>query len=804
MAALLEDLVYGARLLRRSPGFSLAAILALALGIGANTAIFSVVDAVLLAPLPYADAERLVMVWEDSSYIGFRRSTPAPANWVDWRAQNTVFTDIAATRGAAYSITGDGPPEQVFGRRVTANLWPILGAEPLLGRVFSEQEEKANAPVAVISYGLWQRRYGGARDMIGRKIVLDNLPYTVTAVMPRGFTFTSRLQDVWTPAAFTPRELANRGSHYLACVARLKPGISVAQAQAEMSVIMKRLEREHPDSNRNIGATVVAMRDQVAGDTRPALIALLCAAGCVLLIACANIANLLMARGTERYREMAVRAAIGAGRARLIRQLLTESLLLAALGAAAGLGLARAGMRLLENLVPTQMAAVDLRLDGRLLVFTLAVTLATGLLFGAAPALAGARLNLHDALKQGGRGSAGRRHGFLRDALVLAQVSLALVLLTGAGLMIQTLYRLQRVDLGIRTDHLLTLQTYLPPSRYPTHASRVAFVNSVIDKVRALPGVINAGYTSALPLTTRGDTNGYVLKGQTGGSLGQDALFRVVTTDFLQTMGARLREGRFFTDTDRADTQPVVIVNETFADRHWPGQSALGKAIQVDYRGPGEPWLEVVGVVHEVRERGIDIDLKPAVYMPHSQSAREWPIPGQMAIRTSVDPLAIASAVRRVVWSVDKDQPISRLRTMDALAEEGLAGRRQSMTLLALFAAVALVLAMIGIYGVLSYMVVQRSREIAVRMAMGARPAQVLGLIATRGLALTAGGLALGIAASLAVTRLIQKLLFEVRERDPWTLAVVSVLMTAVALSACLIPARRAARVDPASVLRSE
>ena len=450
------------------------------------------------------------------------------------------------------------------------------------------------------------------------------------------------------------------------------------------------------------------------------------------------------------------------------------------------------------------MSAVALLLDARLMAFTLALSLLTGLIFGAAPAFAGAGLNLHDTLKQGGRGSAGRRRDFLRDGLVLAQISLALVLLTGAGLMIQTLYRLQHVDIGIRTDHLLTLQTYLPASRYPTHANRVAFVNSVLDEVRALPGVLNAGYTSNLPLTTRGNTNGYVVRGQPNDEQGQDALFRVITTDFLQTMGAHLREGRFFTTADRDNTKPVVIVNETLANRHWPGQSAIGQGIQVNERGPNWPWLEVVGVVKEVRERGIDIDLKSAVYMPHSQSERSWPIPAEMAVRTSVDPLATASAVRQAVWSVDKDQPIARLRTMEDLAGEGLANRRQSMTLLAIFAAVALVLAMIGIYGVLSYMVSQRSREIAVRMAMGARPAQVLGMIASRGLALTAGGLAIGIVASMAVTGLIQKLLFEVRERDPWTLVAVSVLMTAVALSACLVPARRAARVDPASALRNE
>ncbi len=805
MSAILDDIRYGARLLRRSPGFSLAAVLALALGIGANTAIFSVVDAVLLARLPYADADRLVMVWEDASQIGFPRNTPAPANWVDWRSQNTVFTDIAATRGRTASLTGDGPPEQVFGRNVTANLWTILGVQPLLGHVFTEAEEKAGTPLVVISYGLWQRRYAGDAAVIGRKILLSGNPVTVTAVMPRGFTFPNRNTDIWAPAAFTPAELARRGSHFLQCVARLKPGVTLQQAQAEMTVIMQRLEKQYPQTNRQLGAALVPIREQMVGDTRVILIALLCAAGCVLLIACANIANLLMARGSERQREMAVRAALGAGGRRLIRQLLTESLLLSLLGAVAGVGVALAGMRILEELVPTPMAAVSLHLDARLLVFTLGVSLCTGLLFGAFPALAGVRLDLFDALKQGGRGSAGSRRQWLRDGLVLAQISLALILLTAASLMMQTLYRLQQVDLGIRTDHVLTMRTYLPASRYPDHPRREAFYERVLDQVRTLPGVIDAGYTSDLPLTTTGDTNGYIVTGQSAQQeLSQDALFRVVTPEFLQTMGARLREGRFFTAGDRDNSKPVVIVNETFADRHWPGQSALGKGIQINNRGPDKPWLEVAGVVKEVRERGIDIDTKPAMYMPAAQAAKEWPVPDSLAVRTSVDPLAMASAVRQVIWSIDREQPVSRLRTMEDIAGDQVADRRQAMTLLAIFAGLALVLAIIGIYGVLSYMVLQRSREIAVRMAMGARPAQVLSMIAARGLGLTAVGLAVGTAGALAATRLIRTLLFQVPARDPWTLSAACLVLTLVALAACLVPARRASQIDPAIALRND
>jgi predicted permease len=672
MSTLLDDLRYGARLLRRAPGYTAAAVLALALGIGANTAIFSVVDAVLVAPLPYADPDRLVMVWEDSSHIGFPRNTPAPANWADWKKQNTVFTDVAALRGGRYSITGDGPPEQAQARRVTASLWSVLGVEPLIGHTFTAEEERTDPHLVVLSYGLWQRRYAGDRGVIGRKVLLDAEPYTVVAVMPAGFAFPTRLVDLWTPIAFTPRDLEARGSHYLNCVARLKPTATALQAESEMRVIMKRLEAEHPDTNRHVGAVVVPLREQISGDARPLLIALLCAAGCVLLIACANIANLLLAQGTARQREMAVRASLGAGRRRLVRQLITESLLLAGLGAAAGVVLARLGLRVLETLVPTGLAAVRLQLDARLLLFAVAVSLATGILFGAAPALTAARVELNDALKQGGRGSAGGRRGFLRDALVVAQVSMALVLLSGAALMIRTLYQLSQVDTGIRIDHLLTVQTFLPPTRYPDGARRLAFAESVLRKVSALPGVVDAGYTSNLPFTTRGNSTGYVVQSQDPGDFqAQDALFRVVTPTLLPTLGARLREGRFPDDRDRENTRPIILVNETLANRHWPGRSALGHFVKLSSRGPEAPWLEVVGVLKEIRERGIDVETKPAVYMPLAQAGQEWPVPYELAVRTSVEPLSLAGAVRQAVWSVDREQPISGVRTMEELARPG-------------------------------------------------------------------------------------------------------------------------------------
>jgi len=800
----MRDLRHAVRLLIKSPGFSAAGILALALGIGANTAIFSVVHAVLIAPLPYEDAGRLVMVWEDASRIGFPRNTPAPGNWTDWRAQNTVFTDIAATRGAVYNISGDGFPEQAFARRVTGNFWTVLGVKPAIGRVFTAEEDRQDSPVVVISHGLWTRRYGSDPGVVGRKILLNDRPFTVVGVMPREFGFLpSRLIDVWTPIAFTPQDLANRGSHFLHCVARLKPGVGERRANEEMTAIMRRIGEQHA-SQRDVGVEIVPLREQFAGNRSTALLALLGGAGCVLLIACANIANLLLARGAVRRREFAVRAALGAGRGRLVRQLLTESLLLASLGMAGGLLLAQASLRFLEELVPVTMTAAPLALDRQALVFAAAVAIAAVLLFGLAPALRVSRHTLHGAMKLGGRGSAGGGH-WLRDSLVVVETALAVLLLSGAGLMIRTLYNLYRVDLGIRVQDLLTMDTFLPRSRYPEHAQREAFFNSVLEKVRIIPGVVNAGYISVLPTSERGNTSGYILAGQDASETRtQDALFRVVTADYFQTAGARVREGRLFNAADRAGVAPAAIVNELFADRHFRGQSALGKRFQMGRWGPEFHWYSIVGVIREIRERGIDVDLKPAVYLVHPQAAQAWPVPSALVIRTAVEPHSIASSVRQAIWSIDKDQPVARVRSMEEVIDTALAAPRQSSQILGGFAVLALLLACLGVYGVLSYAVTQRTSEIGLRMALGARPGDVLAMIAARGLSLVGAGLAIGIAASLAAARLLTTVLFGVKPNDAATLAAVSLTLLVVATAACLVPARRAARVDPVVALRDE
>ncbi|MCX6591380.1 MAG: ABC transporter permease [Acidobacteria bacterium] len=800
----MQDLRYAFRLLRRSPGFAAVAIFALALGIGANTAIFSVVDAVLLQQLPFAEPDRLVMVWEENSRIGFPRNTPAPANWVDWSKQNTVFTGIAATRGALRTLTGDGPPENVTARRVTANFWEVLGSKPLLGRTFTEDEDRQNARVAVISERLWQRRFGGAPNIIGRKVTMTDEVVEVIGVMPAQFVFPNRGTEIWMPSEFTAEVLARRNSHFLQCIARLKPGISVEQAQTEMTVIAKRLEAQYPETNRTLGAVVVPVREQMVGNLRVALTALLAAAGCVLLIACANLANLLLARATGRRQEMAIRAAMGANRGRIVRQMLAESLMLSGLGALAGLGVARIGMLTLSKLVPNSMAAPQLSLDLRLLAFTAVVAVATGVLFGLAPALSLLGSKLHDTIKQGGRGNVGSRWNWMRDALIVTEVALALILLCGAGWMIQTLDRLARIDTGLRADHLLTMGTDLPPSRYRTAEQREAFANSVVAKVRTIPGVAAAGYTSCLPLTCDGNTSGYVLPGQNGAETDtQDALFRVVTPGFHAALGASLREGRFFSDDDREQSAPVAIVNETFANRHWPGQSALGKQFGAN-AGPTRVWMTIVGVVKEIRERGIDSPLKAAMYTPLAQSANYWPQPQDLVIRTSVVPEAMTAAARDVIWSIDKDQPVTRVRTMEEVAERGIAARRQSMTLLSGFAGLALLLASLGIYGVLSYMVAQQTREIGVRMSLGATPGGILVQVVRRGLVLVGLGLVIGLGGTLAAGRYVSALLYEVKPQDPATIIAVSAMLLAVAAAACLVPAWRASRVDPVIALRGE
>ena len=801
MRTLAADLRFGLRLLRQTPGFAVVAICALALGIGANTAIFSILDAVVVRPLPYSDPARLVMVYEDATAIGFARNTPAPANYIDWRSQNHVFADMAATRGRNMSITGDGSPEQIYGSAVTPNFFAVLGVSPLLGRTFTEAEDRDAARVVLISYGLWQRRYSGDASVLDRPILLDDARYTVIGVMPRDFVYRDRDKDFWIPINVTPAFRAQRGSHFLSVVARLKPDATFARASEEMHEIADRLKRQYPDENRYTGAVVVPIKEALLGNTGIVLTVLMAAAGCVLLLACTNLASLLLARAVARKRELAVRAALGASRARLIGQMVTEGAALSLMGGAFGLVLSLAGMRTLERLVPLGLpASARPAVDGRLLVFTIALSLLTGVLFSIVPAIQAARASVNEALKQGGRSGADTRGRTTRDALVVLEVAIALMLLTGAGLMIQTMAKLRAVDLGFRPDHLLTLRTALGP-KYRDPQKQLDYFQRVLRETNALPGVREAAFASTLPFQSAGNTRGFRVEGVAPDfAFSPDALFRAGTATYLQTLGVKLVEGRLFDGSETTSSPPVIIINETFARHFWPKQPAVGRRISVDF--PNPRWRTVIGVVADVQERGYDLWMKPGIYVPAAQSDG-W-TPDYLVIRTSSAPLSLTPAVRRIIAAIDPEQPVSNVETMDDIVDENVADRRQQMTLLGAFAGLALLLASIGLYGVLAYAVTQRSREIGLRMALGASTASVARLVAGHGALLTGCGLMIGLAGSWAATRVLKNLLYGVSATDPLTFAVVAGLLALIAMTACWIPARRASRLDPIVILREE
>ncbi|MGC1616202.1 MAG: ABC transporter permease [Candidatus Acidiferrum sp.] len=790
------------RQMRRNPGFFAVALAALALGIGANTAIFSAVEGVLLRPLPYADPSRLVMVWEDASYLGFAHNTPAAGNYVDWRSQNQVFTDMAAIRYASASFTGDQAPEQALGRRVTPNFFDVLGIQPAIGRPFTAEEDASHSKVVVLSYALWQRRFGGNPAVLGRSILMDDEATTVVGIMPRGFFFPDNATEYWVPASFTPEDLARRTRHNLEVVARMKPGVTRERAQHDMDVIAKRLQQQYPDTNANIGVVVVPIHEQFAGDTATGLWVLQIAAVLVLFIACSNLANLLLARAAGRRREIAVRIALGASRAQIAAQLVTESLLLSVGGGVAGLLVGRLCWGVFKNLVPSQIAGDGFALNAPVLVFTAAVSILAGVFFGLVPALRATDVSLQESLKEGARAGESRGGVRLRDTLVVAQFAMAFALLVGAALMIETLWNLRRVDLGFRSDHLLTMGVPLPDKKYNTNERIRGFYRDVLDRTRVLPGVKSVGFGSDVPFTSVGDTEGYAIEGAPPTLPGQDndALYREVTAGYLETIGGTLQEGRLLEDRDIESSQPVVVINEFLAKRHWPGQDPVGKRLKLT--GSKEPWRTVVGVVKDIRERGLLLDMKPAVYVPVNQV--DSPEPYYLVARTAQDPVSVINALRGAVWAVDSERPVAMIRTMDQLMEQNVADRARPMMLLGIFAGLALVLACIGVYGVLAYSVAQRTREIGVRMALGARPLDVTRMILSRGLKLSAIGLVAGAALAGALGVLLRSLLFGVTPAAPLVYAGMAAALIIVALAACVIPAQRAARVDPVVALRDE
>src|SRR6267378_4481383 len=800
---LLLNLRYTFRQISHSPGFFAVAIAALALGIGANTAIFSAVEAVLLKPLPFAQPDRLVVVWEDASFIGFAFNTPAPANYVDWRAQNRVFTDMAATRYTTASLTGDGQPEQLSGRRVTPNFFDVLGVQPEVGRPFTAAEDKAQSPVVVLGYNLWRRRFGGDETLIGRAILLNGVQTKVVGVMPREFFFLDRKNsDYWVPMAFTPEQWARRQSHFLTVVARLKPGVTKQQAQKDMERVAGDLQKQYPDSNAKVGAVVVPIEKDYAGDARTGLLVLQVASVFVLLIACSNLANLLLVRSTGRRREFAVRLALGASRWQIASQLLTESLVLSVAGGLLGLWVGKTCWSLFGELVPVQ-AGGGFALNGHVLLFTAGISIVAGMLFGFAPALRATNVSLQESLKEGGRVGESRGGLRLRNTLVVGQFALAFALLVCAGLMIQTIWNLRKQELGFQADHLLTMGVPLPEKQYDQDEKVRGFYRAVVEDVRALPGVKGAGFGSDAPFMTIGDTQGYTVEGEPPLPTGEynDALYREVTPGYLEMLGAQVKEGRFLEESDHEGGALAVVVNEFLAKRHWPGKSAVGKRIR--FGDEKDPWWTVVGVVRDIRERGLLYEMKPAVYVPVTQVKK----PGgysMLVVRTSNEPQNTIKMVEDAVWSVDPQQPVTYIHTMDQLMETDVADRTRPMILLGVFAGLALVLACIGVYGVLAYAVAQRTREIGVRMALGAKPVDVTRMILGRGMKLSVIGLLAGGALAAGLGLLLRTLLYGVTAAAAGIYAGTAGLLVLVAVMACVIPALRAARVDPAVALRNE
>ena len=801
--SLLTNLRYTFRQMTMNPGFFAVAVAALALGIGANTAIFSAVEAVLLQALPYTQPDRLAIVWEDMSFIGFANNTPAPANYLDWRARNHVFTDMAATRFVTASLTGDGQPEQLSGKKVTPNFFDVLGVQPLVGRPFTAEEDKAQSPVVVLGYNLWRRRFGGDESLIGRLILLNGVQTKVVGVMPKDFFFSDRKNsDYWVPMAFTPAQWARRQTHFLTVVARLKPGVTKEQAQKDMERIAAELQKEYPESNAKLGATVVPLQEDYAGDTRSGLLVLQVASMFVLLIACSNLANLLLARSTGRRREIAVRLALGASRWQIASQLLTESLMLSAAGGWLGLWVGKMCWSLFGELVPVQ-AGGGFALNGHVLLFTAGISIVAGMLFGFAPALRATNVSLQESLKEGGRVGESRGGLRLRDTLVVGQFALAFALLVCAGLMIQTIWNLRKQELGFQADHLLTMGVPLPEKKYDTNEKVRGFFRTVVEDVGVLPGVKGAGFGSDAPFMTYGDTEGYTVEGEPPLPTGEynDALYREVTPGYLEMLGVKLKEGRLLEESDHEGGSLAVVVNEFLAKRHWPGKSAVGKRIR--FGDEKAPWWTVVGVVRDIRERGLLYEMKPAVYVSVTQVKKPEGF-AFLVVRTSNDPLGTVKMVEGAVWSVDPQQPVSYVRTMDQLMEADVADRTRPMILLGVFAGLALVLACIGVYGVLAYAVAQRTREIGVRMALGAKPMDVTRMILGRGMKLSAIGLLAGGALAAGLAVLLRTLLFGVTLVAPGIYAGTAAALVLVAMVACVIPAQRAARVDPAVALRNE
>jgi putative ABC transport system permease protein len=803
MDSLLQDLRYGARMLFKNPGFTLIAVVTLALGVGVNTAIFSVVNAVLLRPLPYSEPDKLVMLWERRIREGSDNNAVAPADFRDWRARNQVFTNIAAMFAIPLNLSGGNEPERVTTGVVSASFFEVLGVKPMLGRGFLAEEEQAGRNrVVIMNHDLWQRRFGADRDIVGRQISLNGAPFEVVGVLPPSFRFPNEELALWLPLDANAQDMQTRLNHFLSVYARTKPGVTLSQARAEMERIGEQLRQEYPQENENRTAFVIPLHEDLSGNLSRPLLILFAAVGLVLLIACANVANLQLIRAVARQKELAVRAALGAGRWRIARQLLTESALLAALGTMMGMSLAWWSAGMLTSLLPRGILHLTVaRLDLRVLGFTLAISLLTGALSSLAALLQASSVKLNDMLKEGGRG-VGATHQRARSAVVVVEVALAIVLLIGAGLLIRSFWKLQSVSPGFAPQNALTAQIVLPSARYREPERRARFFQQLSEQARALPGVRAVGAISILPLGGGWSRTSIAIEGRAEMTdllpqLRPRIHPRTVTPDYFQAMGIPLLNGRFPTWKDDSKAPLVALINQTAAQRYWPGQNPLGHRVQI---GGGAPWREVIGVVGDVKEQGLDQEINPEVYFAWAQDS-PW---GGTLVMRGQNVASLAPALRNQARQLDKDLPLSNLRLLEEVVESSIATPRSYMLLLALFAGIALTLAAIGIYGVMAYGVSQRTHELGVRLALGAQTRDVLLLVLRQGLRMALLGVALGLAAAWVVTRLMKKMLFEVSATDPLTVVFVTGSLVVVALLACWFPARRATKVDPLTSLRHD
>jgi len=817
---LLGDLRFAARNLAKQPGLAAVAILTLALGIGANTALFSVIDSVLLTPPPFSEPGQLIVAWgsnpELARAVGLPDKIPlSNADFYDWQSGVPAFRHLAMLRADRVNLTGQGEPEQLATVRVSGDFFTVLGTPAVLGRTLQPADDLiGKATAVVLSHSFWQRKFGADPRVVGRKVSLSGSPVTIVGVMPAGFTFPrggempagfgfTASPDIWLPQALTAEQRQSRGSHGAIAIGRLKPGATVAGADAELKTVAARLAQAHSDTNKGWSAKVIPMSEQLVGDLRPALLVLWGAVGFVLLIACANVASLLLARAASRQREIALRTAIGAGRGRLIAQLLTESGLLAVLGGGLGVALAALGLRAFAAFLPAELAgASDLSLSGRVLGWTALLCLATCILAGLAPALQLTRPDLSSSLREGSRGSAGAgRSRRTQRGLVVAEVALAVLLLVGAGLLLRSFSHLLAVHPGFEAAHALSFEIDLPEDRY-TKPQRAAFFARLLDRLSGLPGVTATGAVSGLPMGGE-DINGLTLEGRPAPTPDKPYLAddRQATPGYFNAMGIPLRRGRLFAATDTADKPPVAVVDEVLARSFWPGEEAVGKRFQSGGPKGKEPWITVIGVVGSVRNSGLHVEPRPQMYRPEEQAPS-----ASMAVvlRSPGNPESLATAARAVVHEVDRDQPVSNVRTLDQLVADSVAGRRFNLLLLGLFAALALTLSGVGIYGVTAYSVVQRTREMGLRMALGSQPGQVLRLVVGEAGLLAGMGVLLGLLAAFALTRVMSTLLYGVATTDPPTFAVVALGLLLIALAAACLPGMRATRVDPMVALRGE